>query len=312
MLRHITLAAVLALAAVPASATPYVALFTFGDSLVDSGNIHTAALAAGFPDPTPAALGYHQGRFSNGYNAADYLSLALLGHVTQGVLLGGTDFAFGGARATTNADFVPDLAAQAGLFAKVSGGHADPGALYFINAGGNDGRAQVFGEADAPNAAQVGVAIAAEVEALSALGALHFLVDNVFNLGNIPEVRAAGLSASATSDSKAINMAIAVALRGIALPAGSDLHLFNSYALGERLHADAAAFGFPGLNETTPCIVAGATPACTGYQYFDVVHPTDAIYKRFGRALAETVPEPAAFALFGLGLLGIAIRRYRA
>ena len=309
MLRTVFLTASLALATVPASAGTYDALFTFGDSLVDSGNVQAAALAVGGADPTPAAKGYHAGRFSNGNNAADYLSLALLGHVTTGALLGGTDFAFGGARATTNADGIPDLAQQTALFGWVTGGVADPNALYFINAGGNDGFSAVFGQPGAPTPAAVAAAIVQTIDTLAALGARHFLVDNVFDLGNTPFVKGNGLSAAGTAESKALNAAIAASLKWGPLPAGIDLKLFDAYGLGRSLNADPGAFGLTGLNTTTPCIYAGAAPACTGYEFFDAVHPTDAIYQIFGKGLAQTVPEPAAFALFGLGIAGLALRR---
>jgi len=61
----------------PASA--YSELLVFGDSLVDSGNARIGAIAMGLPDPAPPELGYFQGRFSNGYNFADYLSLGYWG-----------------------------------------------------------------------------------------------------------------------------------------------------------------------------------------------------------------------------------------
>ena len=303
-----SLIAAFLLAAPAAHATAYSALYTFGDSLVDSGNVQVAALAAGQPDPTPAAMGYNQGRFSNGYNAADYLSRALLGHVTEGALLGGTDYAFGGALAATNGDAVPDLGAQTGLFAAATQGHADPNALYFINAGGNDGFANLFGAPGAPTPAQTGAAIVQTIDTLALLGARHFLVDNVFDLGNTPIVRGAGLSAQGTAQSRAINAAIARALNGVALP-GTDIRRFDAYGLGIRLNADPAAFGLAGLNTTLPCVTAGTAPACTGLEFFDAVHPTDGIYQIFGRGLAATVPEPAALALFGLGALGLALRR---
>ena len=93
-------AAGLALAA-PAQAdrdTPrYTSLTVFGDSLVDAGNIRALGLGAN------PAQGYFMGRFTNGYDYTDLLSIALFGTPTMpslGPLAGGTNFAYGGARAS--------------------------------------------------------------------------------------------------------------------------------------------------------------------------------------------------------------------
>ena len=60
---------------------PYTGVYVFGDSLVDSGNALKLANLYGdltfsdLPDGTPsAALGYYDGRFSNGYTFADLLA----------------------------------------------------------------------------------------------------------------------------------------------------------------------------------------------------------------------------------------------
>jgi phospholipase/lecithinase/hemolysin len=71
----------------PASAfaQPYSALYIFGDSLSDSGNV--AALTSGIqPGPSTA---YTQGRFTNEFNYADGLATRL-GLAAAPSLLGGT------------------------------------------------------------------------------------------------------------------------------------------------------------------------------------------------------------------------------
>src|SRR5258705_12872089 len=77
------------LAISPALAGPYIALFAFGDSLSDAGNVF---LATGGFEPAPPYVGGH---FSNGPTWGEDLSLLLgLGPLTPS-LAGRNDFAFG-------------------------------------------------------------------------------------------------------------------------------------------------------------------------------------------------------------------------
>ena len=71
--------AVSLLTGMPAAAGPFSSLIVFGDSLIDSGNVQAVAAQLGEEDPTPAALGYFEGRFSNGPTYADLLSQELTG-----------------------------------------------------------------------------------------------------------------------------------------------------------------------------------------------------------------------------------------
>lgn len=97
-----------------ATATTFSDLFVFGDSLIDTGNVQAAAVGAGFDDPAAASFGYFEGRFANGLNLADIVNLAIEGTPLTGSLFGGDNYAFGGARARDNGDFVPDLGLQVG------------------------------------------------------------------------------------------------------------------------------------------------------------------------------------------------------
>ena len=73
------------------AATPsYDNLYVFGDSYCDVGNIFTATGGA-----EPAAP-YYNGRFSNGPIWLDHVA-GFLGVPFKASLLGGTDYAFGGA-----------------------------------------------------------------------------------------------------------------------------------------------------------------------------------------------------------------------
>src|SRR5215216_6227588 len=92
---------VLAGACTTTAAQPYSDLYVFGDSLTDSGNAlyfttQVVSLAPDIPGPP-----YFQGRFSNGYNFADNLSLRLFGQPTTAAATGGNNFAFGGSTTGT-------------------------------------------------------------------------------------------------------------------------------------------------------------------------------------------------------------------
>ena len=76
----------------------------FGDSLSDTGN---DLIAFGSPQPP-----YYQGRFSNGPNWIDDLAAKLGVPDPQPSLAGGTNYAYGGATATSVNTGVPYLGQQ--------------------------------------------------------------------------------------------------------------------------------------------------------------------------------------------------------
>lgn len=135
------------------AATTFSDLFVFGDSLVDAGNARAARLASGGADPGPPSLGYFQGRFSNGLNFADYVSLDLFGRPTTAAAFGGMNFAVGGAQAAeVFGDASPSFAEQIALFS-TSGQTITANSLVLVTFGGNDVRAQLAAAASTPGAA---------------------------------------------------------------------------------------------------------------------------------------------------------------
>ncbi len=300
-------------AALPGHFNPS-ALVIFGDSLVDAGNIDVAVGSDFF---NPVARGYFPGRFTNGPDYTDLLSLTLYGSLTAPSLLGGNNFAFGGARAVDNsafvpgADPVPDLGAQVATYGARVGGIADPNALYIINVGGNDIfgilTGNIGGLPPSVYEAQVAASIAGSVAALNAAGARHFLVTG------IPVGGAAGF---------ATEFQLGAALGGLTLAPGTTLTRFSylgffAQALGEPTSLGIAPYVSSGNCIDERVAIAGHID-CTGYFSFDGTHPTAdiqrALFNKIGAATGITaVPEPQSWALLiaGFGLTGAALRRRR-
>ncbi|WP_158880847.1 autotransporter domain-containing protein [Rhodanobacter sp. L36] len=147
-----------------AVATDFTHLIVFGDSLSDDGNI-SLATAPGIQPPlrfttNPGSIGIE--------NVANQLGLSL-----SPSLLGGTDYAWGGAGVLVNSPgtpaAVPTLTTQVGAY--LSAGSADSKALYSIWGGAND----IFYHATAAGGAAVAQqliaqAVAAQVAAAEAGG----------------------------------------------------------------------------------------------------------------------------------------------
>ena len=127
----------------------YSSLYVFGDSLSDSGN-NAVVLA---PNVTPVPIAgnafiptypYASGHYTNGEVWAQTLA-SLFGLNAKPSLLGGTDFAFGGAQtgplgpiSLLRGAVPPSLETQVALFLAQHGNVAPRSALYIIAGGGED------------------------------------------------------------------------------------------------------------------------------------------------------------------------------
>jgi len=281
----------------------YTSLTVFGDSLVDAGNLFILTDGA-IP---PASLGYFEGRFTNGYDFTDLLSLDLFGTPTTASLAGGTNFAFGLARATTTS-IVPDLAEQfAAHQAWLSGGHmVDANGLYVMTFGAND----IFNlpdgypsNDDALRAAAHN--IAAGVQSLNDIGVRNILLTD-FPLGG-----------AHLADSLAANAYLTAELAGLSLDADTTLMRFGMLDFLGRVLTDPDSFGLPPISPISDCITDNAqATGCVGYLYFDGTHPTAAIqaaaYRDMDRqfGLFTAVPEPASWMMLiaGFALTGTVLR----
>ncbi len=154
-----------------AAAANFSQVIVFGDSLSDDGNISLATAPAVQPPlrftTNPGTVGIE--------NVAHEFGFAL-----QPSLLGGTDFAWGGAGVLTNSPgtpaAVPTLTAQVGAY--LAGGTVDGNALYSIWGGAND----IFYAATSAGAAAVAQQliaqnVAAQIAHLQGLGLPQAQID---------------------------------------------------------------------------------------------------------------------------------------
>lgn len=357
-------AACLALCTAPAAALPFSGIYIFGDSLTDSGNAREAAntfdiFLPGIDDPAPPERGYFEGRFTNGYTYADLLSLAITGRPAATVFPYGfplplfgqirfdepqgnnLNFAYGDAQAIRGDDYVPGFKGQVDAY-KALPGDADPNALYVVNFGGND-LFQVINDNYSPAEtadylADVAERIADQTARLESLGAQHILVTGAPDIGLVPfydepddaieaQVRASATSASLLLDSLLVAELAALETRG---DFTADLAVFSYLDFIDGLFRDSTAFGLPAeLNYREPCLTQRTPDAsgridCTGFAFFDEIHPTADIHAAIYRAVSDQLlapqspvlsvaaietPEPATLGLIGLGLIAVAMLR---
>jgi outer membrane lipase/esterase len=305
-----------ALAPLPASASLYDSLVVFGDSLSDNGNnavvIH--------PNPGQTITGntyvpsqpYGSGVYSNGpVWASD--AAAKLGLTLQPSLLGGTDYAYGGATTGPAGNGFPySLLTQANQYLATN--VVSSNALYVIAGGGNDARGALgiiagcpacLGPTVAATATQYAANVGSIVNALQAAGAKNIVVWNTPNLGLAPAVAAAGASQLGTFLATSMNAALAAQLAG-----ESGVSTFDIFGLGTALSLNPGAFGFTNVTDACGALV-GAN--CATYAYWDGIHPTAAAHMAIADAflVVAGVPEPSTWAMMIVGFAGIGFMVFR-
>lgn len=308
------------LAGANAWATAFTGLYAFGDSLSDAGNSPSAVLSiykliGGFCDPGHPCPPYFDGRYSNGPVAVEYLADSVLpGGATpanffdfgiSGATTGIGNYGDGGTVASPGAYGLPGMAQEIGLYLTLSGGAADPNALYFVWGGANDFLTDLFTPNSPITAAQN---IALYVGALAAAGAEHILVPNIPDLSLTPYVQSVpGLDFFAKGFSVDFNTALATQLGGLSLAfPNADIVQFDTFSFLNDVVLNPANYGF--TNSQDACLPSLLVTPCAdpvNYVFWDGFHPTTHADAVIASAFAKAVPEPGTIALLVVGLIAL-------
>jgi phospholipase/lecithinase/hemolysin len=329
MKRHLGLAMLAAsLACGEARASGYTAIYSFGDSLSDVGNVYNLT---GQTIPIPP---YSNGRFSNGANWLDDLSAKLgLGPMVPIIAPdgsnnpGGNDYAFGGAQTgptNVNAGSLIDLVNQAADFSAAS----PSGALFTLDIGANDIGNALTAYAANPTTFDLSAFLTGAIEntvgAIDALyvdGMRNLLYFEVPDLSVVPAFKAAG----PLGGELAMEFNDGV-LAGIANLEAEGLTVFDVPVFDaiDALVNNPGKYGF--TNVTDPCFsgdVETTGTECSDpdkYLFWDKEHPTAAGYALTAE-LADavltgapnpiTAPEPSTWAMMLIGFGGLGLAGWR-
>jgi phospholipase/lecithinase/hemolysin len=306
--KSLSIALIACAALIPAAvfaSTDFDRIVFFGDSLSDSGNafVLTGEFSVRPFDPIPSAPyligGLH---FTNGKTWAEQFAQRLRlrrsgkpAFWKPGVF---TNYAVGGSRA--RAEGTIHLSTQVGLFSQDFPA-APSDALYAIVIGGNDLRDAIEAFAIDPTgdtsfeiiADAVG-AIAANITALTAMGARDFLVGDSPDLGLAPAIRVLGEDAQILANQ--LTLAFNGALEGVLgqLEGGLPISIerLSLFALITDIVDAPDLYGFREVEE--PCLTFdvffGAICRRPGkYLFWDAIHPTRAAHRVLGLLALEAV-----------------------
>jgi phospholipase/lecithinase/hemolysin len=315
-----------------AQATTYSAIYSFGDSLSDAGNLFTASFGAIpaplFPSGAPA---YYNGRFSNGPNWVDDLSEKLLGVPASPSLAGGNDFAWGGAQTGTTSvsgtQLVPSLDEQVTMFG-LADPSPNPNALYTLDIGANDiGNAlSAYGSNHSFDLSGfLSSAVANTVSAIDTLytdGARDLLYYEVPDLSLVPAFEAGGPLGGELA--MQFNYDVLAGIKPLESDGLTvfDVPIFNAL---QTIVTYPDRFGF--TNVTSPCISGNYDSPGTEcadpdqYLFWDDEHPTatgqaltaDLAYDVLtGAPDPISAPEASTWAMMLIGFAGLAYAGWRA
>jgi thermolabile hemolysin len=285
-------------------ASSFSALYVFGDSLSDVGNLDELTNSF-FPGPS-----YFDGRVSNGPVFVETLSVGLGLGTSMANLNGGTNFAFAGARTTGTTGIeglvIQDVDEQVTSFLNGLdvGSSADSAALYMVFAGAND---LVAGVTDLSMPVD---RLETDIGRLYDRGARQFFVPNLPRLGLTPRFNDTANADAMNVRSETFNDLLESMLTGLEMTRTEiDIVRFDMESRFDIIANDPASLGFAdAMREAAPGLSPGAqdynesliVPAPNTYLFWDDLHPTAAghalLAKEALRALMP-VPEPGGVAI---------------
>jgi len=273
--------------------TGFKAIYVFGDSLSDGGNL---ASVGGLNTPP-----YDPTRYSNGKIWVDYLAeFHRLDPVTPSTS-GGTNYAWGGATATPGLEYVPGTngIAQVQQYLDRAGGVADKKGLYIIEIGLNDLGGLIGGGSDPAAAA---AATAGHVETmlsmLLAAGARHlWLVQPSRHTDPLEALLEPFLPGFTVAFESAIQQFNARLASAVAAAEHQDVHVADWDALEDQIRADPGAYGF--ADTTHACVQEWPLPwwdatltVCSQpntYVFWDHSHRTEHVHELYAALLATSL-----------------------
>ena len=238
---------------VAAPGAPYTAMYVFGDSLTDTGNVSLATFGL-----LPVSPPYADRSFSNGPVWAQDLAQSLGLPPLQPSLAGGTDFAYGGAetgQTPTHTLNPTDLPSQFSQFlTQVPSPQA--GALYAIWIGSNDVLDIANNSSLTPEQQQADVAAAVNnevsvISGLAAHGAQNLLVLNVPDIGKTPDEMAHGpvVAQQASSLASLYDSDLAAALKPLEASGALKIDLVDIFSVLNNVIANPGASGFTDVTD---------------------------------------------------------------
>jgi phospholipase/lecithinase/hemolysin len=278
----------------------YSAVYAFGDSLSDAGNISIGTLGT-----LPTGDIYSGGRFSNGNVWVQDLAQNLGLPPVKPSLAGGTDFAYGGAETGATAVHAAnpsDLPSQLGQFVAAVP-HPSPSALYTVWAGAND-VLDIANSTETPAQQQTSVqqAVTNEtgfIDGLIAHGAKNLVVMDVPDLSKTPyEMARPASDAASGALAQTYNADLGAAIQKIVASGAASIDYVNTFALLDTAIANPGTYGLTNVtqpvwtgNLTDPHSgVLNATGAAQGgFLFFDDLHPTATGHSLLASAVTQSL-----------------------